>query len=392
MYNRLKKAIATISVVGISLSLSAQQFTISGKMKAEVNGIAVLTYTTGKNHTLSDTASVKNGMFSFNGTVAEPTYATIIMNPATSKDNTPVLKAIDQLEFFIDPTQIIISGDTSLSGATIKGGPSDRDFQSIMKDLKLLGNRGNELSAMELKYRSEGNDAGIAEVRAEVNSLREKRKTIQESFIQDHPESFVAFTLWLRKTRGLIELPAMENEFNRFSTAIRNAPSGKLIANRISVAKKLAVGQPAIDFSLPDTHDQQVSLSSFKGKNVVLCFWYREFVPFPTFTYQMLQISKQLKNENVALIAVYYNNDGTKKDWVNIIEENNMQNWTNLIDFNGLSMKSNHASPTAKAYDLNFGYLPQCYVLDTNGVILSRDINFAQNPVAQIKSLIGIKN
>lgn len=392
MYNRLKKTIATISVVCISMSLSAQQYTISGKMKAGLSGIAVLTYNIDKKHSVADTAILKNGMFSFKGTIAEPTYARIIMNPAAYIDNKPALTAIDQVEFFIDPTQITISGDSSLASATVKGGPSDRDFQSVMKDLKQVGDRGNELSAMELKYRSEGNETGISEVRAEVNRLREKRKAIQESFMQDHPESFVAFSLWLRKTSGLIELPAMENEFNRFSGTIRNAPSGRLIAARIAIAKKLAVGQPAIDFSLPDTHDKQVSLSSFKGKNVVLCFWYREFVPFPTFTYQMLQISKQLKNENVALIAVYYNNSGTKSDWIDIVEENNMGSWTNLIDFNGLSMKSDNASSMAKAYDLNFGYLPQCYVLDTNGVILSRDINIAQNPVAQIKSLLGIKN
>jgi peroxiredoxin len=387
-----KKTIATVSVVGISLSLYAQQFTITGKMAVSVNGTVVLAYVTDRNQTTYDTAVVKNGMFSFKGTIAEPTYSRVMLNPATASAGRAVPVASAQLELFIDPSQITISGDSSLTGATVKGGPSNQDFQSIMKELKLLGDRGDELSAMEVKYRAEGNDAGITEVRAEVASLREKRKAVQQAFIEQHPESFVAFNLWTRKTAGLIKIPAMETEFNRFSDAIRNSPTGKQIAGRIAVAKKLAVGKPAIDFTLPDTQEQQVTLSSFKGKNVVLCFWYRNFVQFPEFAYKMLQISKQLKNDNVALVAVYYNNTGTKDDWRNVIDENNMQHWTNLIDFNGLSTHSGAVSTTAKTYDLNFAYLPQCYVLDKNGIILSRDINMAENPVTQIKSLLGIKN
>ena len=389
---RFKKAIATASVVGISLSLSAQQFSIKGKLAASVNGIVVLAHEAEDHLTKYDTAVVKNGMFSFKGAIAEPTYARIMLNPAAYERAGAIPAAVDQVEFFIEPSQITITGDTNLEAAHVKGGLSNEDFASVMKELKILGDRGKELSQMELNYRSAGNDAGITEVRAEVNGLREKRKTIQQTFVQQHPESFVAFTLWRRKTSGLIELPAMENEFNRFSAAIRNSPSGKQIAARIAVAQRLAVGKTAIDLSLPDAKEQQVKLSSFKGKNVVLCFWYRDFAQFPAFAYQMLQISKQLKNENVALLSVFYNTTGTKEDWTNVIEENNLQNWTNLIDFNGLSMRSGAASATAKAYDLNFGYLPQVYVLDKEGIILSRDINMAENPVAQIKSLLGIKN
>lgn len=39
----------------------------------------------------------------------------------------------------------------------------------------------------------------------------------------------------------------------------------------------LAVGQPAPDFTLPATEPQEVSLSDFRGKHVILAFYVLDF-------------------------------------------------------------------------------------------------------------------
>lgn len=45
------------------------------------------------------------------------------------------------------------------------------------------------------------------------------------------------------------------------------------------MAEKLMVGQKAPDFSLPDCDGKQISLSGFRGKNVVLFFYPLDWTP-----------------------------------------------------------------------------------------------------------------
>jgi peroxiredoxin Q/BCP len=45
------------------------------------------------------------------------------------------------------------------------------------------------------------------------------------------------------------------------------------------MTEKLTVGQKAPEFSLPDCNDKPVSLSGFKGKNVILFFYPLDWTP-----------------------------------------------------------------------------------------------------------------
>lgn len=377
-------------VAGNSFAYAQQQrYVIHGKIDNSVKGFVVLMYTPNLEQAISDTAIIKDGRFSFSNTLAEPMYAQLILNPPAREKGLP-MGAVDMQEFFLEPGQIDVTGTTSLNSATIKAGPSTTEFRSVMQMLGIIGQKGKDLAALENEQRAAGNDAGVQFVRDEVKKLIEQRKTVQESFIKDHPDSYVAFSIWSRKTnRQVIKLPEMDQEFNRFSERIRQSPSGKAVGERIAKAKKLEVGKPAIDFTLPDTEDKKVALSSFKGKNVVLCFWNRDFQPFDVFAFLMGDIHKQLKDQDVQLVTVFYNSNGlTRRDWITLLQENAMTPWVNLLDENGISDEGKAVSTVAQTYDLSVT-LPQVYLLDKKGVILSRDLNLAQNPVAIIKSLIN---
>jgi alkyl hydroperoxide reductase subunit AhpC len=382
--------LAVSLVAGNSFSYAQQQrYVIKGKIDSSVKGIVVLVYTPNLRQAISDTAVIKDGNFSFSSTLAEPMYAKLILNPPARVDGLPA-GAEDMQEFFLEPGQIDVTGTTSLNSAIIKAGPSTAEFRSVMQELGLIGQKGKELAALQNEHQAAGNEAGVQLVRDEVKKLIEQRKTVQENFIKDHPDSYVAFSIWHRKTlRQVIKLPEMDQEFSRFSERIRQSPSGKAVGERIIKSKMLDVGKPAIDFTLPDTDGKKLALSSFKGKNVVLCFWNRDFQPFDVFAFLMADIHKQLKDQDVQLVTVFYNTNGsTRQDWITLLQENSMTSWVNLLDENGISDEGKPVSTVAQTYDLSVT-LPQVYLLDKKGVILSRDLNLAQNPVAIIKSLIN---
>jgi peroxiredoxin len=128
-----------------------------------------------------------------------------------------------------------------------------------------------------------------------------------------------------------------------------------------------------------------VSLSSFRGKNVLLCFWFRDFMPFETFSFLMTKMNKQAKADNLAIVSVYYD-PMHQSDWKTVLKENGMT-WTNLMDKDGI-VNNVPVSPVARSYDLNIPTLPQWILIGPDGKILARDFNLAGDPVADVNKLL----
>lgn len=377
----LFRVLPPIVLFSTATSLKAQQqYTIQGTLGQDKQGKIMLTYTDHNSKYIKDSAEVKNGTFIIKGSIAEPVYAELELNP----DNNGRAPDSDVHDLFLDPGKTTVAGTGRLIDATITGGEAQADFTRLMVKLNALGDQGKKLDSLYRRYSAEGNEEGLKSVRAEGQELNLKRKEIQNDFVKQHPDSYVAFSIWLRKTRSVINLPVMEPEFNAFSETIRNSPSGKVIGKRIAIAKSLEPGNPAIDFTLPDTAGKMVSLSSFKGKNVLLCFWYRNFVPFESFSFLLTKLKKQTTSDNLAIVSVYYNMDNS--DWKSVLKENGMT-WTNLIDKDGI-VNNVPASKVAQSYDLTLYTVPQWLLIGPDGKILGRNFNLAADPVADIKKML----
>jgi len=375
-------ALTPVIMLSAATQLKAQQqYTIHGNLGKDKQGKVLLTYTDPSDKFIKDSAEVKNGVFVMSGTIAEPAHAMLELNPTglgLGPDS-------DIQDLFLDPGKTTVTGTGGMIKATITGGPSQTDFARIMVDLTAVGEQGKKLDTLYQKYSADGNDEGLKSLAAEGNKLKTKRKDIQNTFMKNHPDSFVAFSLWLRKTKGMIDATVMDPEFNAFSEKIRSSVSGKLIAKRIAIAKSLEPGNPAIDFTLPDTSGKMVSLSSFRGKNVLLCFWFRDFMPFETFSFLMTKMNKQAKADNLAIVSVYYD-PMHQSDWKTVLKENGMT-WTNLMDKDGI-VNNVPVSPVARSYDLNIPTLPRWILIGPDGKILARDFNLAGDPVADVNKLL----
>jgi len=371
---------------GAAAQSSAQTFQIQGKLGKEKQGYIFLTYEDGNNKSHRDSAVVKNGVFTLKGTIAEPVYAVLDLNPMVVDMMDPNQPVPDQHDFFLAKDNISVNSAAGMKEATISGGKSQAEFSSLMGALKSIGERGKQLDTLYYAYRTEENEEGLKEIGTEYAELKKKRTDIQTQFVKNNPSSFVAFNIWKRKTVGMLDLAVIEPEFKGFSAEIISSPSGKELTRRISIAKSLDAGNVPPDFTLPDTSGKMVSLSSFKGKNVLLCFWFRNFTDFESYSFVMTRLNKQLRSENFEIVSVFYNQASENSEgWKKILKDNSMT-WTNLFDENGIP-REGAVSKIAIAYDLNNGRMPQGILIGPNGKIIKK-INLAADPVAEIKPIL----
>lgn len=231
----LSRIFTPVIILSTVTQLKAQQpYSIQGTLAPDKQGKIMLIYTDPDNKEVKVSAEVKNGSFIMKGSLAEPVHAELELNP----DNNGRRPDSDAQDFFLDPGKTTVISKGGVLGATITGGQSQIEFTQFMKELKPIGDQGKKLDSLYHKYNAEKNDDGINSLRDEAKKLAIKRTEIQKAFVKEHPDSYVAFSMWAPRTNMTNDLAALEPEFNRFSPKIRNSVSGKIIAGKIADAKK----------------------------------------------------------------------------------------------------------------------------------------------------------
>lgn len=381
----LRKVLVLVVLIPLGEVLQAQKAcSIRGKIGTDQNGMVFISVQNADNSYTKDSVEVKKGVFYWEKVIAEPCYANLVLNP----NQKGMTLQLDQQDLFLDPgVAAEVTSNGMLTGSAVKAGPSEQEYLILMGQLKVIGDEGKKLDSLYQKYTLEEDEDNVKLVMDQGSKLAKKRKDVQQEFIKAHPESFVAFILWLRRVSpAVIDVSKVEPEFMQFSSKIKNSATGKALAGRIEIARSLMPGKPSIDFSLPDTAGVKVALSSFRGKYVALCFWYRNFSPFESFSFALNRIYKQLASDSFHIVSVFYNGPGP--EWTAILRDANMNRWTNLIDRDGI-VNNRQMSAVAKAYDLTYGLIPQLYLLGPDGRIVLRDINMAIDPVGDIRKAIN---
>jgi peroxiredoxin len=88
-------------------------------------------------------------------------------------------------------------------------------------------------------------------------------------------------------------------------------------------------GKKAPDFSMPDVNGQEVSLSSFKGKYVLVDFWASWCVPCRNENPNVVAAYNKYKNKNFTVLGVSLDKD--KGKWIEAIQQDQL-NWTQISD------------------------------------------------------------
>jgi len=161
-------------------------------------------------------------------------------------------------------------------------------------------------------------------------------------------------------TELLALLNVMANKYpNRTDIAgIRNAVES-------SVAKTIWVGKQAPEIAMPDAQGKKISLSSFRGKYVLVDFWASWCAPCRRENPNVVEAYHRFKNKNFDILGVSLDRPGEKDRWIQAVKEDNLT-WTQISD---LSYWNSAAVSLYKLSSIPFNVL-----VDPNGLVVGENL------------------
>lgn len=183
-------------------------------------------------------------------------------------------------------------------------------------------------------------------------------------FIRDNPSSPVSLYIMLRRLDYAPLYEDIAPYYEILSPKVKQTKIGIKYGEYLKNLKNLKVGKPAPAFTLNTPAGKPVSLSSYKGKYLVVDFWASWCIPCREETPELLKLYKKFKGQNFDVLSVSLDKD--LKDWKKAIADDHLP-WTQVADFKEWS------GTAVKLYAIRI--IPQCVLIDPEGNILARVIS-----------------
>ncbi|HKC67961.1 MAG TPA: TlpA disulfide reductase family protein [Bacteroidia bacterium] len=331
-----------------------KSYVINGVMKkAPDNSYLYLTHKE-NDIAITDSALVKGEKFTFKGKIAEPNMYWITLRKA----ETP------SLIFFVDNTAITITSEIdSLATAHIKGGPTQDDYKAW---LKLQNNYAETRVGLIKQYNAYGQAQDQANAKRIMDTAiileRAYEKNIVK-FIKDHPKSVIGgYAIWA-VTFDWPKIEEYDEMYNALSEPVKKGKFGMLADDKIASIKGITIGYKAINFTQPDVDGKNVSLSSYKGKVVLVDFWASWCGPCRGENPAVVAAYQRYKEKGFDVLGVSL--DQNKDKWVQAIAKDGLT-WTHVSDLKGWQ------NEVAKKYGVTS--IPFNVLVDKDGKVLAKGL------------------
>lgn len=137
-----------------------------------------------------------------------------------------------------------------------------------------------------------------------------------------------------------------------------------MLHNEYEQANRTAIGAVAPEITLPTPEGNMLSLSSLRGKIVLLDFWASWCKPCRMENPNVVRLYNKYKDKGFTVFSVSL--DKSKDAWVEAIKNDNLS-WPNHVS--DLKMWE---TPLVKLY--NFNGIPQTFLIDREGKIMAKNL------------------
>lgn len=325
-------------------------FRIEGKLDDYADGLKVSLV---QNATSKELASGKllKGKFLLTGKVEEPELCYILIDGVEKS-----------IEIFVENANITVKGKKGDTQYKIEGSVSHKDFAEFTAVFIPLY---QQISSIVSTINSTPAGPDKDKLMSSYTAMHQNIQTAFDKYFREHSASYVAPFVLTVSLQFNDDVTVLERRFNGLAEKIRKSKGGAGIVSTIAEKKIGSIGSLAMDFSQPDTAGNLVTLSSFKGKYVLVDFWASWCGPCRNENPNVVENFNQFRTKNFTVLGVSLDRPGQKEKWLEAIHNDGLT-WTHISD---LQFWNN---AVAKMYHISS--IPQNLLVDPQGKIIGKNL------------------
>ena len=311
----------------------AAEFNINGIVTGFNEG-ATVEFLNGQTGATELTTILKAGKFSFKGKMEKPDFKIILFN-----------RQQPYITVFMDNSNVSITGDkATIDKSKITGSSSHTAFEQFNTSL-------------------EPYQAVFAEAGEYSEEMHTRAIKLIDDFVTTHTSSYITPLAVIRYNQIADDVYKTEALYNMLDPKIKATSMGQYIAQQIAEGKVNGKGSMLADFSQPDTSGVPVSLSSLRGKYVLVDFWASWCGPCRQENPNVLAAYNKYKSKNFTVLGVSL--DKAKPAWIEAINMDGLT-WTHISDLQGWQ--------NSVAQQFQIFNIPQNFLIGPDGKVVAKNL------------------
>lgn len=345
-------AILVFALAAFSCQSAKDEYSIKGSIDGVDKGKIYLQKLVDGQPKTVDSTELSGGKFSFKGKMDIPDFRLLRLNDREYF-----------AQFFLDDASVTVAAKKdSLRATKITGSPTNDVFRAYVAEMDKLS---KEVMGIQEKYQSAmstGNADAANKAKIDYQAMMDNNKVFTKNFIKEHSNSVVSAFILLQYASQL-ESNDVADIVSKFAPEIDKSEYVVKLKELVDEQKKTANGAVAPDFTMNNTEGKPVTLSSFKGKIVLVDFWASWCGPCRQENPNVVKLYQQYHGKGFEILGVSL--DKGKDEWLKAIKDDNLT-WTHVSD---LQYWQNAA---ARLYGVNS--IPQSFLLDKDGKIIAKGL------------------